>query len=72
MDMNELEMPSPESSEIDLGLEEMELPGEEEDKEVADMISKLEELGYRVEKIEDEMPEPEEGSDDMEIGDLDI
>lgn len=62
-------MPAPESDEVDLGLEEIELPGSEEaDPEIAEMISKLEELGYKVEKISDEMPEPEEG-DDMDMED---
>lgn len=56
--MDKFEMPAPESEEVDLGLEEMELPGEAEDAEISDMIKKLEELGYKVEKLDD-MPEPE-------------
>ena len=67
MDISKMDMPEYESDELDLGLEEMELPGESEDAEIAEMISKLEELGYKVEKISEEvdndMPEADEIED---------
>ena len=65
MDLKDLKMPAPESEELDLGLEEMELPGESEDKEVQEMIAKLEELGYKVEKVEE--ASEEEDLDEMEM-----
>lgn len=68
MKLEDMEMPELESEELDLGLEEMELPGEAEDKEVQEMISKLESMGYKVEKIEEES-EPEE-AEDFDIEDL--
>ena len=68
-DMDKMEMPAPESDELDLGLDEMELPGESEDKEIQEMISKLEELGYKVEKIE-ESEDMEEAPKEFDIEDL--
>jgi len=70
-ELDDMMMPETESEEVDLGLEEMKLP-EEEDPEVAEMISKLEELGYKVEKVEapEESEEESEEEDDMELDDL--
>ena len=69
-ELDDMMMPEAESDEVDLGLDEMKLP-EEEDPEIAEMISKLEELGYKVEKVEEEAPEEAEASEDMEeIDDL--
>jgi len=54
MKLDNFDMPeAPDASEeFDLGLDEMELESDE-DPEIAEMITKLEELGYKVEKIED-------------------
>ena len=58
-DIMSMMMPESEGEMVDLGLDEVDM-GDSEDKEVADMIAKLEALGYRVEKIEDEeIPEDE-------------
>lgn len=70
MDLDKMEMPELESDELDLGLEEMELPGEAEDKEISEMISKLEDLGYRVEKIEEESSDEPTEVEDFDIDDL--
>lgn len=66
MKLDDMTMPEASSEEMDLGLEEMKLPGEEEDAEIQEMISKLEELGYKVEKISDESAD-EEMEDDFEM-----
>lgn len=66
--IKDMEMPSMDSEELDLGLEEMELPGESEDSEINEMIAKLEELGYKVEKIEEESMDSE--TEDFDIEEL--
>jgi len=65
--IDDLKMPMPDSEEVDLGLDEIELPGEAEDAEIQEMISKLEDRGYKVEKIDSEMPEP--SADEMDLED---